>query len=82
MVRELFQASLPSFDLVLLGIGEDGHTASLFPDTQALREQHMLVLTNWVPHIQIHRITFTFPLINAANAVAFLATDESKAEVL
>ena len=82
VLREAFQTPLPSFDLILLGIGEDGHTASLFPGTQALQEHHRLVLTNWAPHLQIHRITFTFPLINAANTVVFLATDESKAEVL
>ncbi len=77
-----FRRHYPPFDLILLGIGEDGHTASLFPGTQALQEQHRLVLTNLAPHLQIHRITFTFPLINATNIVAFLATDESKAEVL
>ncbi len=82
VLREVFQTPLPSFDLILLGIGEDGHTASLFPGTQALQEQHRLVLTNWAPHLPNHRITFTFPLINAASTVAFLATDESKAEVL
>ena len=82
VLREVFQTPLPSFDLILLGIGEDGHTASLFPSTQALREQHRLVVANWAPHLKAHRITFTLPLINAAKVVAFLATDESKAEVL
>ena len=72
----------PSFDLILLGIGEDGHTASLFPGTEALRERRKLVVANWAPHLQAHRITFTFPLINMAKNVAFLATDQSKAEVL
>ena len=72
----------PSFDLILLGIGEDGHTASLFPGTEALQERRKLVVANWAPHLQAHRTTFTLPLINMAKNVVFLATDESKAEVL
>ncbi len=72
----------PSFDLILLGIGEDGHTASLFPGTEALRERRKLVVANWAPHLQAHRITFTLPLINMAKNIVFLATGESKAEVL
>ena len=82
VLREAFQTPVTSFGLILLGIGEDGHTASLFPDTQALREKHRLVVANWAPHLQSHRITFTFPLINAAKMVAFLVTDDSKAGVL
>ena len=82
VVREVFQSPAPSFDLVLLGIGDDGHTASLFPGTEALREQDRLVVDNWVPGLQVHRITFTLPLINAAKVVAFLDTDETKAGVL
>ena len=72
----------PSFDLILLGIGEDGHTASLFPGTEALQERRKLVVANWAPRLQAYRITFTLPLINMAKNVAFLATDQSKAEVL
>ena len=82
VLREVFQTAMPSFDLILLGIGDDGHTASLFPGTPALQEDHKLVVANWAPHLQAHRITFTVPLINAARAVAFLVTDESKAGVL
>ena len=82
LVRKMFQSSEPSFDLVLLGIGEDGHTASLFPGTAALTTRDRLVVDNWVPILQAHRITFTLPLINAARVVAFLDTSESKAEVL
>ncbi len=72
----------PSFDLILLGIGEDGHTASLFPGTEALQERRKLVVANWAPRLQAYRITFTLPLINMAKNVVFLATGESKAEVL
>ena len=82
VVREVFQSPAPSFDLVLLGIGDDGHTASLFPGTAALGEHDRLVVDNWVPDLQVHRITFTLQLINAAKVVAFLDTDETKAGVL
>ncbi len=82
VIGEVFQSPAPSFDLILLGIGDDGHTASLFPGTQALGEQNRLVVDNWVPHLRVHRITFTLPLINLAKAVAFLDTDETKAGVL
>ncbi len=82
VVREVFQSPAPSFDLILLGIGDDGHTASLFPGTEALGEQDRLVVENWVPDLQVHRITFTLPLINAAKVVAFLDTDGTKAGVL
>ena len=82
VVREVFQSPAPSFDLILLGIGDDGHTASLFPGTLALGEQDRLVVDNWAPDLQVHRITFTLPLINAAKVVAFLDTDETKAGVL
>jgi len=82
VVREVFRSPAPSFDLVLLGIGDDGHTASLFPGTQALGERHRLVVENWVPDLQVHRITFTLPLINAAKVVAFLDTDGTKAGML
>ena len=81
-VRRVIPGARPVLDLVLLGMGEDGHTASLFPGTDALEEEHQLVVANWVPHLQAHRITFTLPLINAASAVAFLVNDLSKAAVL
>ena len=82
VVWEVFQSPAPSFDLILLGIGDDGHTASLFPATLALGEQDRLVAHNWVPDLQVHRITFTLPLINAAKVVAFLDTAKTKAGVL
>ena len=82
LLKGVFRSPEPSFDLILLGIGDDGHTASLFPGTLALEERSRLVLHNWVPDQQDYRITFTLPLINAARMIAFLVTDESKAEVL
>ena len=82
LLRSHFLTPTPSFDLVLLGLGDDGHTASLFPETDALEEMHKLVAANWVPALQTHRITFTLPLINGAKTVVFLDTDPDKAEVL
>src|SRR5206468_11695115 len=58
-------------DLILLGLGDDGHTASLFPDTQALLETELRVAANYVPKLDSWRLTFTFPLIFAARAVCF-----------
>ncbi|MCH9035800.1 MAG: 6-phosphogluconolactonase, partial [Chloroflexi bacterium] len=64
------------------GLGEDGHTASLFPGSRALDEKSRLVAAPWVAHLGTYRITFTLPLINGAKTVLFLVTDESKATVL
>ena len=82
LILNVFHTPVPCFDLILLGIGDDGHTASLFPGSEALQEQERLVVSNWAPELRVHRITFTLPLINAAKTVAFLDTGESKAEVL
>lgn len=71
---------VPAFDLILLGLGPDGHTASLFPGTEALTVSDRLVTSNYVPRLDSWRITFTFHLINGARTVAFLAEGESKAE--
>ena len=68
-------------DLALLGIGDDGHTASLFPGTVALEERERLVAANWVPHFDAYRITLTLPTLNRARQVAaVLATGADKAE--
>jgi len=72
----------PCFDLILLGIGADGHTASLFPETTALQEKSRLVVANWVEKLKTSRITFTLPLLNAARCVAFLVSGTDKAAVL
>ena len=82
VVRDVFQMPVPSFDLILLGLGDDGHTASLFPDSEALQRQDALVLANRATDLKAHRITFTLPLIDAAREVAFLVTDGSKSEAL
>lgn len=69
-------------DLILLGLGDDGHTASLFPGTAALEERERNVVSNFVPKFKCHRITFTYPLINAARRVAFLVNDPKKKGII
>ncbi len=65
-------------DLILLGMGDDGHTASLFPGTQALQETERWVVANEVPQLNTQRITFTYPLIAAAKEVLFLVNGAAK----
>ena len=84
-LKDFFHLSpgqFPRFDLVFLGIGTDGHTASLFPGTAALNETQRLVVANWVPKFSAHRLTFTFPVLNAAACVIFLASGPDKAAIL
>jgi 6-phosphogluconolactonase len=69
-------------DLILLGLGEDGHTASLFPETAALEETQKNVVANFVPKFNANRLTFTFPLINAARCVAFAVNDKTKQPII
>ena len=73
---------LPRFDCILLGMGHDGHTASLFPGTEALHETTRLVVANWVEKFQTHRITLTVPVLNHADLVVFLVSGAEKAEAL
>ncbi len=72
----------PAFDLVLLGMGTDGHTASLFPGSGAVREARHLVTAPWVEALRARRITLTPKAINGAACVLFLVTGETKAEAL
>jgi 6-phosphogluconolactonase len=72
----------PQFDLVALGMGPDGHTASLFPHTAALHERSRLVVANHVPQKDTWRITLTWPVINHASSVFFLIAGADKAEIL
>ncbi len=72
----------PRFDLVLLGLGPDGHTASLFPGTAALNEARRLVVANWVDKFQTYRITFTLPVLNRAACVMFLVAGADKADIV
>jgi 6-phosphogluconolactonase len=84
-IRECFRlsgAELPRFDLVLLGLGDDGHTASLFPGSQALEETGRLVVAIYVDKLKTYRITLTLPVLNHAANIFFLVAGESKAGVL
>ncbi|MGC2742654.1 MAG: 6-phosphogluconolactonase [Candidatus Angelobacter sp.] len=72
----------PRFDLIFLGIGEDGHTASLFPGSKALAETSRRVVANWVEKFQTFRITLTFPVLNHAADVVFLVSGAGKAKIL
>jgi 6-phosphogluconolactonase len=72
----------PRFDLVLLGLGPDAHTASLFPGTAALHEATRLVAANWVPKFKAYRITLTYPVFNHAACVLFLVGGAEKTDAL
>lgn len=71
-----------SFDLVMLGMGEDGHTASLFPKTHGLHTDEGLVIPNYVPQKNTWRMTFTFACINASHNIAIYVLGKSKATML
>jgi 6-phosphogluconolactonase len=73
---------IPQFNCVLLGMGADGHTASLFPATSALVETKRLVVANWVKKFQSHRFTLTLPVFNHAAQILFLVSGEDKADTL
>ena len=69
-------------DLILLGLGDDGHTASLFPGTAGLEERERRVIANFVPKFSSWRLTFTFPLINHARQICFLVNATKSAELI
>jgi len=75
-------SAIPRFDLILLGLGTEGHTASLFPGSPAVEETKRLVVANWVEKLHSARITFTYPLLNNAACVIFLVSGAEKADIL
>ena len=79
---QLSPGQVPRFDLVLLGLGADGHTASLFPGTMAVKESQRLVSANWISELRSHRFTLTIPVFNNAACVIFLVTGADKAPAL
>lgn len=81
-VFHLLPGEWPRFDLALLGMGLDGHTASLFPHSDALGETSRLVVAPWVEALRSRRITLTYPVFNNARCVLLLVTGAEKAETL
>ena len=81
-MKNFFGNELPQFDLIMLGIGENAHTASLFPHTAVIHEQKEWVSALYVDEVKMYRITMTALLINNARNVLFLAAGQGKAEVL
>ncbi len=81
-LRHFFRGGPPRFDLVFLGLGENGHTASLFPGSAALAEQERWAVEVYVPDQDLYRVTLTLPVINGAAVVAFLVAGAAKAQVL
>ena len=82
-IQRLFRTSaFPTFDLICLGLGDNGHTASLFPGTASLREKERWIVPQYVEVLTSWRVTFTAPLINAARHSAFLVEGAGKAEML
>jgi 6-phosphogluconolactonase len=81
-VFRLAEDDWPRFDLVFLGLGADGHTASLFPGTAALTETRRLVVANWVEKLSTHRLTLTCPVFNRSACILFLVSGAEKAGTL
>jgi 6-phosphogluconolactonase len=82
LLRSFFANGRPQFDLILLGLGENGHTASLFPGTSVLEEQQRWVAEVYVAEERLHRLTLTAATINQAAMVVFLVSGHGKAPIL
>jgi 6-phosphogluconolactonase len=79
-IREIIPTGF--FDMVMLGMGEDGHTASLFPQTHGLHSGNRLVVANFIPNMNCWRMTLTFKCINQANNIVIYAMGNGKADIL
>jgi len=82
VLKQVTGQTLPRLDLVLLGLGSDGHTASIFPRSEVLQETNRLVAAPWVEKLNTHRITMTLPLLNNAASVVFLVSGAEKAQIV
>lgn len=80
--QRALEGGFPRFDLVLLGMGTDGHTASLFPGTAALGEEEKWVVANWVEKFKAYRITLTLPVLNNASEVIVYVAGAEKAPII
>ena len=81
-LKIFFKTDKPVFDLIILGMGNNGHTASLFPHTSILNESKALVKEVYVEEVKMHRVSFTAPLINSAKQILFLVSGADKKEML
>jgi len=81
-LRDVTQQALPRLDLIFLGLGTDGHTASIFPGSEVLNETERLVAAPYVDKFKTYRITMTLPLLNNGASVVFLVSGAEKAEIV
>jgi 6-phosphogluconolactonase len=82
LLRKHLPAEAPAFDLVFLGLGRNGHTASIFPDSPVFNENERWAVENWIEEEKMFRVTLTPEIINAARVVAFLVSGRGKAPIL
>ena len=82
ILRDVTKQTLPELDLILLGLGPDGHTASIFPGSDVLQETQRLVAAPWVEKLNTYRITMTLPLLNNGASVLFLVSGAEKAGIV
>ncbi|MCD0462610.1 6-phosphogluconolactonase [Roseiconus lacunae] len=81
-IEAFFGTAMPTFDLVLLGMGDDAHTASLFPGTKAISESDASFVENYVPKFEAHRYTMTYPAITSGKEIWFIITGAAKVDAL